>query len=137
MASTGTGADADENVASQLIADVTAEMLEESDPHELADFTDRFKALAHPLRFAILYRLRDVDGMSAKELSDLTGRSGNALHTHLDQLVEANLVTNWKQTDPEKHQPYSYYAISGFGARLIDLAVESISHEKDAFEDYQ
>jgi DNA-binding transcriptional ArsR family regulator len=137
MPSTGAGADADENVAAQLIADVTAEMLEDRDPHELADFTDRFKALAHPLRFAILYRLRDVDGMSAKELSELTGRSGNALHTHLDQLVETNLVTNWKQTDPDKHQPYSYYAISGLGARLVDLAVESISHEKDAFEDYQ
>jgi hypothetical protein len=40
---TGAGADADENVAAQLIADVTAEMLEESDPHELVDFTDRFK----------------------------------------------------------------------------------------------
>jgi predicted ArsR family transcriptional regulator len=90
-----------------LIADVTAEMLEESDPHELVDFTD------------------------------LTGRSRNALHTHLDQLVEANLVTNWKQTDPDKHQTYSRYAISGLGARPIDLAVESISHEKDAFEDYQ
>ena len=120
-----------------MIADVTAEMLEESDPHELVDFTDRFKALAHPLRFAILYGLRNVDGMSVKELSDLTGRSRNALHTHLDQLVEANLVTNWKQTDPDKDQTYSRYAISGLGARPIDLAVESISHEKDAFEDYQ
>lgn len=137
MARTGAGGDVEEPAAAQLIADVSGELLEESDPHELADFTDRFKALAHPLRFAILYRLRDVDGMSAKELSDLTGRSGNALHTHLDKLVEANLVTNWKQTDPEKHQPYSYYAISGLGARLIDLAAESITHEKDVFEDYQ
>lgn len=136
MASTGTGTGVEENGAAQLIADVTAELLEESDPHELADFTDRFKALAHPLRFAILYRLRPADGMSAKELSELTGRSGNALHTHLDKLVEANLVTNWKQTDPEKHQPYSYYAISGLGAWLIDLAVESIAHEKNAFEAY-
>jgi DNA-binding transcriptional ArsR family regulator len=126
-----------DGASAKLIADVTAELLDESDPHELADFTDRFKALAHPLRFAILYRLREADGMSAKELSDLTGRSGNALHTHLDKLVEANLVTNWKQTDPEKHQPYSYYAISGLGAGLVDLAVESITHEKDAFEDYQ
>lgn len=137
MASTGAEADEDDTAAAQLIADITADLLEESDPHELADYTDRFNAVAHPLRFAILYRLRDADGMSAKELSELTGRSGNALHTHLDTLVEANLVTNWKQTDPEKHQPYSYYAISGLGARLIDLAVESISHEKDAFDQYQ
>ncbi|MFC7157638.1 helix-turn-helix domain-containing protein [Halomarina halobia] len=137
MASTQTGADEEETAAAQLIAAVTAELLDDSDPHELADFTDRFKALAHPLRFAILYRLRDADGMSAKELSTLTGRSGNALHTHLDTLVEANLITNWKQTDPDRHQPYSYYAISGLGARLIDLAVESITHEKDVFEDYQ
>lgn len=137
MARTGAGGDVEETAAAQLIADVTGELLEESDPHELADFTNRFKALAHPLRFAILYRLRDADGMSAKELSELAGRSGNALHTHLDTLVEANLVTNWKQTDPEKHQPYSYYAISGLGARLIDLAAESITHEKDVFEDYQ
>lgn len=136
MAESGAGADVAEKAASELIADVSAELLEESDPHELADFTDRFKAIAHPLRFAILYRLRGTDGMSAKALSDLTGRSGNALHAHLEELVSANLITNWKQTDPEKHQPYSYYAISGAGARLVDLAVETITHEKDAFEDY-
>lgn len=137
MASEQAGADTGNTATAQLVADVTADLLEESDPHELADYTDRFTALAHPLRFAILYRLRDVDGMSAKDLSELTGRRGNALHTHLNKLVETNLVANWKQTDPNKHQPYSYYAISGFGARLIDLAVEFIVHEKDALEDYQ
>ncbi|GAB7018745.1 helix-turn-helix domain-containing protein [Halostagnicola bangensis] len=137
MAGEQTGGDADNNADAQPVADVTAELFEEGDPHELGDYTDRFKAVAHPLRFAILYRLRDVDGMSAKELSTLTGRSGNALHTHLDSLVDANLVTNWKQTDPNKHQPYSYYAISGLGAQLIDLAVESLRHERDAPETYQ
>lgn len=105
VASTGAGPDEDDTAAAQLIADITAELLEESDSHEPADYTDRFNAVAHPLRFAILYRLRDVDGMRATELSELTGRGGDALHTHLDTLVEANLVTNWKQTDPEKHQP--------------------------------
>ncbi|WP_394341811.1 ArsR family transcriptional regulator [Natrarchaeobius halalkaliphilus] len=75
--------------------------------------------------------------MNAKELSALTGRSGNALHTHLNTLVDANLVTNWKQTNPNKHQPYSYYAISGQGAQLIDLAVESLRHEQDVLETYQ
>ncbi|ADJ16928.1 winged helix-turn-helix domain-containing protein [Halalkalicoccus jeotgali] len=137
MASTGADTDVEGNTASQLIADVTAELLEETNPQELSDFTDRFKAVAHPLRFAILYRLRDADGMSAKELSNMTGRSGNALHSHLDKLVETNLVTHWKQTDPEKHQPYSYYAISGLGARTIDFAVELVAHEGEAFEEYQ
>lgn len=70
----------EETVATQLISDVTGELFEETNPHELADLTDRFKAVAHLLRFAILYRFRDVDGMSAKELSEMTGRSGNALH---------------------------------------------------------
>jgi DNA-binding transcriptional ArsR family regulator len=137
MASTGVDTNGEETAATQLISDVTEEVFEETNPHELTDLTDRFKAIAHPLRFAILYRLRDADGMSAKELSEMTGRSGNALHSHLDTLLEANLITHWKQTDPEKHQPYSYYAISGLGAHLIDLVAELLTHEQDVFEKFQ
>lgn len=137
MASEQAGAETDDTATANLIATVTAQLFDESDPHEMANYTQRFTALAHPLRFAILYRLRDSEGMSARELTELTGRSGNALHTHLDKLVEANLVTNWKQTDPDKHQPYSYYAISGLGAHFIDLAVDAIAHETEAFEEFQ
>lgn len=75
----------EETVATQLISDVTGELFEGTNPHELADLTDRFKAIAHLLQFAILYRLRDADGMSAKELSEMTDRSRNALHSHLDK----------------------------------------------------
>ena len=137
MASTGVDTNEEDAAATQLISDVTEELFKETNPHELADLTDRFKAVAHPLRFAILYRLRDADGMSAKELSEKTGRSGNALHSHLDKLLEANLITQWKQSDPEKHQPYSYYAISGLGAELVDLVAELITHEQDVFENYR
>lgn len=137
MASEQAGANPGDTATADLITEVTAQLFDGTDPHELADYTQRFTALAHPLRFAILYRLRDSEGMSARELTELTGRSGNALHTHLDKLVEANLVTNWKQTDPDKHQPYSYYAISGHGANFIDLAVDAITRESDAFEEFQ
>lgn len=127
----------EETVATQLISDVTGELFEGTNPHELADLTDRFKAVAYLLQFAILYRLRDADGMSAKELSEMTGRSRNALHSHLDKLLEANLITHWKQSNPEKHHPYSYYAISGRGIQLIDLVAELITHKQDVFEEYR
>jgi ArsR family transcriptional regulator len=107
--------------------------LTEDNLNDLQFYLDLIKTMAEPTRFAILVELLDAnDGRSPKELADSLGLDG--LHQHLNKLVDAGLVNNWKESNPDQHGVYSHYEISGYGLAALDVFEELLEEERAAAE---
>lgn len=119
-----------------MIAALTADLFDEYNLLNLDKYLNLLEEIAERPRFAILYALSDEGKMSAKELGEALGRSENALHYHLDRLVDAGLVDNRRRQRPDKEGMYSYYELTGLGADLIDAVTGFIRQEKTALEQY-
>ena len=128
--------DPDDEAHTDAIAALTASLFNGHNLLGLKEYLELFEEIAERNRFAILYALRTEGKMSAKELGEALGRSENGLHYHLDRLVNAGLVENRKQTTPDTEGLYSYYALTGLGADLIDAATAFIQQEKHTLEQY-
>lgn len=125
-----------DGASADAIAALTADLFDDHNVLGLEEYLELFEEIAEPARFAILYALSNDGRMSAKELGEALARSENALHYHLDRLVEAGLVDNRRRQRPDEEGLYSYYELTGLGADLIDAVAEFIRQEKTALEQY-
>lgn len=121
---------------SDAISELTSDLFAEYNLLNLNEYLKLFEEIAEPTRFAVCYLLRTEGVKSAKELGTALNRSENALHYHLDRLVESGLVENRRRQRPDDEGFYSYYELTGLGADLIDAVTDFIRTEKIALEEY-
>ena len=90
----------------------------------LERFTARKQALAHPVRYAILFHLfrradrEESDRLARKELKRLLDREKNALQTHVRPLLKANLLAEAPAPDGADGRQ-TFYRITTLGKREI------------------
>lgn len=88
----------------------------------LERFTTRKQALAHPVRYAILYYLftaTDATGterVARKELKRLLDREKNGLQTHVRPLLKANLLAEVPAPDGADGRQ-TFYRLTNLGKR--------------------
>jgi len=93
--------------------------------------TERKQALAHPLRYSILYLLYEAETVTRKELVEMTDRDDNDLQFHLRSLLEANLIGK-VPAPPGEDGRLTYYQITNLGEAEIRADVTRIQSESDA-----
>lgn len=98
------------------------------------DYLEQLDAIADATRFVVLYLLYEDDDMAYKELSNATGKVGNALNHHLNTLQSAGLINQYKQR--VDGQERSMYELSVLGRKFLEPMIEFISEEGDLAEQY-
>lgn len=107
----------------QLVEFIDSQLFGES-TDTLERFTARKKALAHPVRYAILSHLfRTTDDeeskrVSRKELKRLLDREKNGLQTHIRPLLRENLLAEVPAPDGADGRQ-TFYRITNLGKREI------------------
>lgn len=90
----------------------------------LERFTARKQALAHPVRYAILYHLftatdgEEFECIPRKELKRLLDREKNGLQTHVRPLLKANLLAEVPAPDGADGRQ-TFYRLTNLGKREI------------------
>lgn len=114
-----------------LVEFVDAELFDGS-TDSLERFTARKKALAHPVRYAILYYLHAVgdesDRVPRTELKRLLDRENNALQTHVRPLLTANLVAKVPAPDGADGRR-TFYRLTTLGKREIESDLRNVRDE--------
>lgn len=106
------------------LVDFADEQLFGESTDTLERFTERKQALAHPVRYAILYHLftatdsKDSDRISRKELKRLLDREKNGLQTHMRPLLSANLLAEVPAPDGADGRQ-TFYRLTNLGEREI------------------
>ena len=98
------------------------------------DYLEQLDAMADATRFIVLYLLYEDGDTAYKELSDATGKVGNALNHHLNTLQSAGLINQYKQR--VDGQERSVYELSVLGRKLLEPMIEFINEEGDLTEQY-
>lgn len=100
----------------------------------LERFTDRKKALAHPVRYALLYYLfvatdsEETERVPRKELKRLLGREKNGLQTHVRPLLKANLLADVPAPDGADGRQ-TFYRLTNLGKREIQSDLWNVDDE--------
>jgi DNA-binding transcriptional ArsR family regulator len=87
---------------------------------------ERKKAVADRLRYSVLYLLYKHDKLPREELVQATGKESNALHHHLRELLNNNLIAE-VPTSAEEDGRKSYYRITKLGAQEIEADIQNIA----------
>jgi DNA-binding MarR family transcriptional regulator len=101
----------------------------------LERFTARKQALAHPVRYAILYHLfTGSDGEESgriprKELKRLLDREKNGLQTHMRPLLKANLLAEVPAPDGADGRQ-TFYRLTNLGKREIQSDLRNVDGER-------
>lgn len=119
------------------LRELTADLTNKDNHREIEYYLHLCQLASEPTRFAILYTLSKNNGMSAKSLGEIIGKSGNGLHQHLNKLVDAELVANWKKNDPEQHGSYSYYETTGMGEVALESITSILEQEQEAADHFR
>lgn len=113
------------------------DLLPEHSVLSLEEYLEMQRAIGNETRFRVLNALVEDGPQSASELRDALGVRSNALHYHLDELVDVGLVENRKRKEPDADGLYSYYRATSLGEGLLTEGVrELMRREWDALEAY-
>ncbi|WP_254532822.1 winged helix-turn-helix domain-containing protein [Natrinema gelatinilyticum] len=100
---------------------------------------DMQRAIGNETRFRILHFLTETGAHSAKELEQGLDLPSNALHYHLDALIDVGLVENRKRKTPDTEGLYSYYQVTSLGEGILEHGVRELMGEEwnllDAYND--
>lgn len=118
----------------ELVSYVDSELFDGS-TDSLERFAERKKALAHPVRYAILYYAYVTgDGdeskrIPRKELKRLLDREKNGLQTHVRPLLSANLLAECPAPkDGDGRQ--TFYRLTTLGKREIESDLWNVRDER-------
>ncbi|ARS90245.1 winged helix-turn-helix domain-containing protein [Natrarchaeobaculum aegyptiacum] len=113
------------------------ELLPEHSVLSLEEYLAMQRSIGNETRFRLLNTLVDNGPQSATELRERLEVRSNALHYHLDELVDVGLVENRKRTEPDTDGLYSYYRATSLGEGILEDGVrELMRREWDALETY-
>ena len=116
-----------------LVEHVDSELFEDS-TDSLERFTARKQALAHPVRYAILYYVYEAsDGdeserVPRKELKRTLDRENNALQTHVRPLLSANLLAEVPAPEGADGRQ-TFYRVTTLGEREIESDLWNVRGE--------
>lgn len=103
----------------------------------LEEYLDMQRAIGNETRFRVLDLLVEEGAHSATELAECLDVESNALHYHLDSLVDAGLIENRKRTEPTSGGLYSYYRATSLGEGILEHGVRTLMQEEwDLLESY-
>lgn len=116
----------------KLVESVDSELFGGS-TDSLDRFTARKKALAHPVRYAILYYAYvtcddESERVPRKEFKRLLNREKNGLQTHVRPLLSANLLAECPAPD-EADGRQTFYRLTTLGKREIESDLRSLGGE--------
>ena len=117
-----------------LLEHVDNELFEDS-TDSLERFATRKKALAHPVRYAILYYVYEAsdadesERVPRKELKRALDRENNALQTHVRPLLSANLLAEVPAPDDADGRQ-TFYRVTTLGEREIESDLWNIRGER-------
>jgi DNA-binding MarR family transcriptional regulator len=94
----------------------------------LSAHIERKKALAEPTRYSILYVLYEYGEISRTRLVAETGRDGNDLQHHLNDLLDTNLIAKIPAPEDADGRK-TYYRITTLGKQEIASDIEHIVGE--------
>lgn len=113
------------------------ELLPEHSVLSLEEYLAMQRSIGNETRFRLLNTLADDGPQSASELRERLEIRSNALHYHLDELVDVGLVENRKRREPDTDGLYSYYRATSLGEGILEEGVrELMRREWDALETY-
>ncbi len=113
------------------------DLLPEHSVLSLEEYLEMQRAIGNETRFRVLNALVEAGPQSASELRDALGVRSNALHYHLDELVDVGLVENRKRKESDADGLYSYYRATSLGEGILAEGVrELMRREWDALEEY-
>lgn len=115
----------------ELVEHVDAELFDGS-TDSLERFSARKKALAHPVRYAILYYLHaasESKRVPRTELKRLLDRENNALQTHVRPLLSANLLAEVPAPDGVDGRQ-TFYRLTTLGKREIESDLWNVRDER-------
>ena len=98
------------------------------------DYLEQLDAMADATRFVVLYLLYEDGDTAYKQLSDATGKVGNALNHHLTTLQSAGLINQYKQRIDGQER--SVYELSVIGRKLLKPMIEFIGEEEELAGQY-
>jgi DNA-binding MarR family transcriptional regulator len=87
--------------------------------------TDRKRALAHPLRYALLYRVAELEEVEQSTLAEESGLSLDDLLFHMRPLVETNLVGRVPAPSGVRGKQ-TYYRITTLGQQEIEADTRNV-----------
>ncbi|GAB7018591.1 helix-turn-helix domain-containing protein [Halostagnicola bangensis] len=112
-------------------------LLPENSVLSLEEYLAMQRSIGNETRFRIVDTLVEGGSQSASELRDRLEVRSNALHYHLEELVEVGLIENRKRKSPDKDGLYSYYRATSLGEGILTDGVrELMAREWDALEAY-
>jgi len=85
----------------------------------------RKKALAQKTRYSILYLIYEHGEITRSQVSDYTGRDGNALQHHLRSLIDTNLIAEISAPEDADGRE-TYYRITTLGRQEIEADLRNI-----------
>lgn len=118
----------------ELVDYVDDELFAES-TDSLERFTERKRALAHPVRYAILYYAYVTsDGdesarIPRKEFKRLLNREKNGLQTHVRPLLSANLLAECPAPEDGDGRQ-TFYRLTTLGAREVESDLWNVRDER-------
>lgn len=95
----------------------------------LDEYVAMQRALGHELRFRAVRELTS-EALTSTELADRLDVPSNTLHYHLDALVDAGLVQNWKRKTPDSRRLHSYYRATAMAETLLEEGIETLLQEE-------
>ncbi|WP_049928589.1 winged helix-turn-helix domain-containing protein [Halopiger goleimassiliensis] len=103
----------------------------------LEEYLAMQRSIGNETRFRALNALVEDGPLSAGQLRERLEIRSNALHYHLDELVDVGLVENRKRKEPDSDGLYSYYRATSLGEGILEHGVrELMRREWDALEEY-
>jgi DNA-binding MarR family transcriptional regulator len=91
----------------------------------LEAFTARKQALAHPIRYALLYRICELKEVEQPTLVEESGFDLSELHEHLRPLLDANLVARIPAPGGIRGKR-TYYRITTLGRDEIESDIATL-----------
>ncbi|MCU4924485.1 helix-turn-helix domain-containing protein [Halobacteria archaeon AArc-dxtr1] len=112
-------------------------LLPEHSVLSLEEYLAMQRSIGNETRFRVLDELVEEGPQSASELREAIGVRSNALHYHLDELVDVGLVENRKRKGPDEDGLYSYYRATALGEGILSEGVrELMAREWDSLDTY-
>jgi len=112
-----------------------AELLPEDSVLSFEEYLEMQRAIGEKTRYRILHVLRNHGEKSPKELTATLGLAGNALHHHLNTLVDVGLVEKRARKEADSRGLYTYYRATAIGEGILEHGLETVMRKEHEYRE--
>lgn len=114
-----------------------ASLLPEDSVLSFEEYMAMQRAIGEPTRFRVLHYVSATGESSPSELEDALDLPGNALHHHLNTLMDVGLLEKRARSEADCEGLFTYYRPTAFGRAILDHGVaELLQAEPEYLEMY-